>query len=170
MPYTSVVVQLPCCVWLFKTPWTAACQAFLSFTISWSLLKSCSLSWWCWGRKGTGWADSILKKKETPSCTFCELWTMLLVALGITYLWQNWPPRLIKPDSRPRFPVSKKNVIIPYIVNHLFNLCGTHWGRLQCITSWPFWLWIMAVTWLYLPLTLFRLGLRNLGMWAWAVR
>ena len=27
----------------------------------------------------------------------------------------------------------------------------------------------MAVTWLYLPLTLSRLGLRNLGMWAWAV-
>ena len=27
----------------------------------------------------------------------------------------------------------------------------------------------MAVTWLYLPLTLSRLGLRNLGKWAWAV-
>ena len=26
-------------VWLFETPWTAACQASLSFTISWSLLK-----------------------------------------------------------------------------------------------------------------------------------
>ena len=26
-------------VWLFVTPWTAACQAFLSFTISQSLLK-----------------------------------------------------------------------------------------------------------------------------------
>ena len=26
-------------VWLFETPWTAACQAFLSFTISQSLLK-----------------------------------------------------------------------------------------------------------------------------------
>ena len=27
------------CVWLFVTPWTAACQASLSFTISQSLLK-----------------------------------------------------------------------------------------------------------------------------------
>ena len=27
----------------------------------------------------------------------------------------------------------------------------------------------MAVTWLYLPLTLSRLDLRNLGMWAWAI-
>ena len=26
-------------VWLFATPWTAACQASLSFTISWSLLQ-----------------------------------------------------------------------------------------------------------------------------------
>ena len=34
-----VVVQLLSCIWLFVTPWTAACQAFLSFTISWSLLK-----------------------------------------------------------------------------------------------------------------------------------
>ena len=30
-------------VWLFATPWTAACQAFLSFTISWSLLKLISI-------------------------------------------------------------------------------------------------------------------------------
>ena len=32
-------VQLLSCVRLFVTPWTAACQASLSFTISWSLLK-----------------------------------------------------------------------------------------------------------------------------------
>ena len=33
------VVQWLSHVWLFVTPWTAACQASLSFTISWSLLK-----------------------------------------------------------------------------------------------------------------------------------
>ena len=33
------VVQLLSCVQLFVTPWTAAHQAPLSFTISWSLLK-----------------------------------------------------------------------------------------------------------------------------------
>ena len=33
------VVQSLSCVWLFATPWTAAHQASLSFTISWSLLK-----------------------------------------------------------------------------------------------------------------------------------
>ena len=59
------------------------------------------------------------------------------------------------------------NGIIRYVVNHLCNLYGTHWCRLQCITSWPFWFWIMAVTWLYFPLTFSRLGLKNLGMGAW---
>ena len=38
-----VVVQLLTCAWLFVTPWTAACQASLSFTISWSLLKPMSI-------------------------------------------------------------------------------------------------------------------------------
>ena len=43
-PYSSwlfwlVVFQSLSCVQLFATPWTAACQASLSFTISWSLLK-----------------------------------------------------------------------------------------------------------------------------------
>ena len=36
------------CVWLFATPWTAACQASLSITNSWRLCpNSCPLSWWC---------------------------------------------------------------------------------------------------------------------------
>ena len=38
-----VVVQLLSCVCLFSTPWTAARQASMSFTISWSLLKLTSL-------------------------------------------------------------------------------------------------------------------------------
>ena len=42
-----VVVQLLSHVWLFATPWTAACQASLFFTIS----NSCPLSQW-WGNNG----------------------------------------------------------------------------------------------------------------------
>ena len=38
-----VVVQLPSHVWLFATPWTAACQLSLSFTISRSLLQLISI-------------------------------------------------------------------------------------------------------------------------------
>ena len=40
-------VQLLGRVWLFATPWTAAHQASLSFTISWSSLNSSPLSPWC---------------------------------------------------------------------------------------------------------------------------
>ena len=38
-----VVVQSLSCVWLFATPWTAAHQASLSFSISWSLLSFMSI-------------------------------------------------------------------------------------------------------------------------------
>ena len=34
-----IVVQSLSCVGLFAIPWTAACQVYLSFTISWSLIK-----------------------------------------------------------------------------------------------------------------------------------
>ena len=40
----SIVVQLLSHVWLFVTPWTVACQASLSFTISWHLLKLMSIA------------------------------------------------------------------------------------------------------------------------------
>ena len=38
-----IVVQSVIRVQLFATPWTAACQASLSFTVSWSLLKLVSI-------------------------------------------------------------------------------------------------------------------------------
>ena len=43
--YTMLVnsVQSLSRVWLFETPWTAACQASLSITNSWSLLKLTSI-------------------------------------------------------------------------------------------------------------------------------
>ena len=43
LPFTGVVVQLLRCVQLFATPWIAACQASLSLTISWNLLKFMSI-------------------------------------------------------------------------------------------------------------------------------
>ena len=38
-----VVIQSLSCVQLFATPWTAACQASLSFSISWNLLRLLSV-------------------------------------------------------------------------------------------------------------------------------
>ena len=42
--WVYAVVQLPSCVWLFATPWTVACQASLSLTISQSLPKFMSIA------------------------------------------------------------------------------------------------------------------------------
>ena len=39
----DLAVQLLTCLWLFMTPRTAACQASLSFTFSWKLLKLMSI-------------------------------------------------------------------------------------------------------------------------------
>ena len=41
--FPRMVVQSLSCVQLFVTPWTATCQASLSFTISWSLPKLMSI-------------------------------------------------------------------------------------------------------------------------------
>ena len=41
--FCCFVVQSLTCVWLFVSPWTAACQAPLSFTVSLSLLRFMSI-------------------------------------------------------------------------------------------------------------------------------
>ena len=40
----AAIVQSPSHVWFFVTPWTAACQASLSISISWSLPKFMSIA------------------------------------------------------------------------------------------------------------------------------
>ena len=42
--FVVVIIQLLSHVWLFVTPWSAACQALLSPTISWSLPKLMSIA------------------------------------------------------------------------------------------------------------------------------
>ena len=46
MPLFAVFQSLSC-VWFFTTPWAAAPQASLSFTMSQRLLKFCLLNRWC---------------------------------------------------------------------------------------------------------------------------
>ena len=43
LPVFTVFQLLFSCVWLFASPWIAACQDSLSFTISWTLLKLTSI-------------------------------------------------------------------------------------------------------------------------------
>ena len=63
-----VIVQSLSCVWLFATPWTAACQASLSFTVSWSLLKLMSI-------------DSVMPSNHLIFC--CPLLLLLSIFLSI---------------------------------------------------------------------------------------
>ena len=44
----SCCFKLLRCLWLFATPWTAACQAPLSSTSLRVCSSSCPLSWWCY--------------------------------------------------------------------------------------------------------------------------
>ena len=44
---SCLLIQLLSCVWLFAKPGTAACQASLTFTTSWSCSNSSPLSQWC---------------------------------------------------------------------------------------------------------------------------
>ena len=46
-PLQFISVQSLSRVWLFVAPWTAACQASLSITNSWTYPNSCPLSRWC---------------------------------------------------------------------------------------------------------------------------
>ena len=45
LEWLIVILQLFSCVWLFVTPWTAAHQASLTFTISWNSLKLMPMQW-----------------------------------------------------------------------------------------------------------------------------
>ena len=57
------VVQSLSCVQLFAIPWTLACQASLSFTISWSLLKLMSARS-RWGIPHEAWLVTKVMRKE----------------------------------------------------------------------------------------------------------
>ena len=113
-----VVVQSLSCVWLLVTPWTVACQASLSFTVSWSLLKLMSI-------------ESVMPSSHLLLC--CPLLLLPLIFPRIRvfsnksglsvrmqkpktgvlwYLW-TWVPRSITPNSEMyrKDPVKEKKNI-----------------------------------------------------------
>ena len=119
-------VQSLSCVWLIVTPWTQHPRPPCPSPSPGVCSNSCPLvsdaiqpshplsapspglsQWVSYRLRRTGWADSILKMKETPSYIPSELWTMFLVAMGITYQ-PNWPPRLIKTRFYPKISRHQK--------------------------------------------------------------
>ena len=65
-----VVFQLPSCVWLFVTPWTAACQASRSLTISQSLPKFLS-------------TESVMPSNHLILCLFLLLLPSLFPSISV---------------------------------------------------------------------------------------
>ena len=69
-------------VWVFVTPWTAACQASLSFTISQSLLKLMSI-------------DSVRPSNYLILCNPLHLLLSIFPSIGVfsneSALWIRWP-------------------------------------------------------------------------------
>ena len=61
-----IFAQVLTCVWLFLTPWTAACRAFLSFTISLSLLKLMSI-------KSVKWSEVTQSRPTHCDSMDCSL-------------------------------------------------------------------------------------------------
>ena len=75
-------VQLLSCVRLFVTPWTAACQASLSITNSWSLLKLMSI-------------ESVIPSNYLILCCPLLLAASLCRTIRVfsseSVLWIRWP-------------------------------------------------------------------------------
>ena len=70
-----VVIQLLSCVWLFATPWTASCQASLSFTVSWSLFRFMSI-------------ESVMLSKHLILC--CTLLHLLSIYPSIRVFFNDF--------------------------------------------------------------------------------
>ena len=67
-PFVAAVIQSLSRVWLFVIPWTAAHQASLSFTISWSLLRCMSI-------------DSVMVSNHLISCHSLLLWPSIFPSI-----------------------------------------------------------------------------------------
>ena len=72
-------VQLLSCVWFFVTPWTAACQISLSFTISQSLLKLMSF-------------ESVMPSNHLVICLLLlSIFPSITVFSNESVLYIRWP-------------------------------------------------------------------------------
>ena len=69
-------------IWLFATPWTAACQASLSITNSWSLLKLMSI-------------ESVMPSNHLILCCPLLLWPTIFPSIKVvssdSVLCITWP-------------------------------------------------------------------------------
>ena len=85
---------------LFVTPWSVACQAPLSFTVSWNLLTFMSIEWVMLSNR----VIEVNKKKNMPT----HMWTIKYQYKITTNLWEYNFKRLFKYKS----PLSVSSVSV----------------------------------------------------------
>ena len=109
--FVVVMVQSLCLVWLLETPWTAARQASLSFTISWSLLKLMSI-------------ESVM-----PSNHFILCHPLLLPSIFPTI--RVFSSESAFPIRWSKYQSFSFNTILPMNIQGWFSLGLTGWISLQ---------------------------------------
>ena len=107
-----VVVQPLSCVWLFIIPWTAARQASLSFTISWSLLKFMSI-------------ESVMPSNHLGLCQPLLLLPSIFPASGSFLMSQVFT------SGGQSIGVSASASVLPVSIQDWFPLGRTGWISLQ---------------------------------------
>ena len=108
--FDSVVVQLLSDVWLFATPWTTACQASLSFTISQSSLKPISI------------------ESGMPSCHLVHCCPLLLLPSVFPSIRVVWFSRISKLFIAPLFFLFF-SVFKSIVLYHLFFYFQAFYSR-----------------------------------------
>ena len=110
MKFSSV--QLLSHVPLFATPWTAARQASLSLTISWSLLKLMSIS-------------SVMPSNHLTLCCPLLLLPSIFLSIG------SFPVSQFFPSGGQSNGASASASVLPMIIQDRFPLGWTGWISLQ---------------------------------------
>ena len=97
--HLNIVFQLLSPAWFIVTPWIPAQQAPLSFTVSWSLLKICPLTWWRYLTISCVWDLWNHRKNYSGKESACDAGDPSLIpelgrspGEGIAYpLQDSWP-------------------------------------------------------------------------------
>ena len=109
--FFHIAVQLSH-VWLFAIPWTAACQASLSLTISWSMLKLMSI-------------ELVLPSNHLILCSPLLLLPSIFPSIGV--FSNEW----VLGIRWPNIGVSAWASVLPMNIQDWFLLGWTGWISLQ---------------------------------------
>ena len=141
-------------VWLFVTPWIAACQASLSITNSWSSLKLTSI-------------ESVMPSSHLILCRPILLLPLIPLSIRVfsneSALWMRWPKywsfsfslipskehpglisfrMLINSKSRKEALVSPDSftveLLVPKFIPRIW--ISQHFNKISLVYFWRFWL------------------------------